>query len=761
MAISFQCGVCHKPYKAKEQMAGKRVRCKQCGSLVDVPVPADSLDPGLDLGALAGDAGGSSTELEAVGSAAGIDAPETTGAVKEITPTTTRMERAAGTTAMDLAGATPGGTARVRPSRAFTFAYADLLDTWVPHVLVWGGLLWILLQTLGEDGSGAWLGWVRFAVTLVIFWGIVVPISTYGVGQAARSMRFALPPGPLMRVAAIFSAPYVLGYVLWIVGREVPNLITGLFIGLILASFFLWLLLRLELREIAMTAVLSMVGFAISMVTAGILLFGLNWVVLLLLTKYEKTDAFPASPFGWQFAWAAPANSPNGSGPAVAGTGNSGPGGAGSAGRTPVLRPGPMGRNVAAGGDGTATAVNTGPFWGPKSPAAASRAKIAEVTMLDPIGTADEIIRPIAPGSGSVANPWLATVRRGTREDRVTRWALNGSGAPERKGEAVFGHDAAARDSYYLSMQGDQVGHMMTWPELIDVWSFDQGRSRQIRRPSADGTLEMLGLCAGDGVLMRVEKSRNGAPSRCRILVLDGTSGGERRSIELPESFVRWSGNVAVSPDGNWLAALAGDPNGWAQVWVYNLTDSSRDVQLPITGVRCPVSARGMAFSPNSRMVGCLMVNKGNALVVCGSTDRLSPGTFQHIKPGGFFPDEGPPADVPSSALENDAKGSLAQPYHALDFLADGSALLIDGDGIFDVDSGSLRGRLTDGQTRVPGTVKGQWVLDSRRVVLALEAASGQKRIAVVKLLTPAEIREQSKPPVNEPASEPAPVPAP
>jgi len=39
MAIEFQCPGCKKPYSVPENLAGKRVRCKSCGHVLDVPAP--------------------------------------------------------------------------------------------------------------------------------------------------------------------------------------------------------------------------------------------------------------------------------------------------------------------------------------------------------------------------------------------------------------------------------------------------------------------------------------------------------------------------------------------------------------------------------------------------------------------------------------------------------------------------------------------------------------------------------------------------
>ncbi len=45
MAISVSCGKCDKRYSVKDELAGKKFRCKECETLVAVPAPHDDDDP--------------------------------------------------------------------------------------------------------------------------------------------------------------------------------------------------------------------------------------------------------------------------------------------------------------------------------------------------------------------------------------------------------------------------------------------------------------------------------------------------------------------------------------------------------------------------------------------------------------------------------------------------------------------------------------------------------------------------------------------
>lgn len=50
MAITAQCGSCNKKFKANDTLAGKRVKCPQCGGAITIPVP----QPADSSGSMAG-----------------------------------------------------------------------------------------------------------------------------------------------------------------------------------------------------------------------------------------------------------------------------------------------------------------------------------------------------------------------------------------------------------------------------------------------------------------------------------------------------------------------------------------------------------------------------------------------------------------------------------------------------------------------------------------------------------------------------------
>ena len=44
MAIAISCGKCGKRYSVKDELAGKKIRCKECETLIAIPLPSDDDD---------------------------------------------------------------------------------------------------------------------------------------------------------------------------------------------------------------------------------------------------------------------------------------------------------------------------------------------------------------------------------------------------------------------------------------------------------------------------------------------------------------------------------------------------------------------------------------------------------------------------------------------------------------------------------------------------------------------------------------------
>src|SRR5207249_3730785 len=113
MAIVAECAVCGRKYQADDAMAGKRVKCKQCGHVFALPY--GGADPTVDFGALA--------ELERAyepeGGATSY-VPPPSGSAQIGAPALTRMARTGDADDYELEGVARGP----RPNTRFNFPYS-------------------------------------------------------------------------------------------------------------------------------------------------------------------------------------------------------------------------------------------------------------------------------------------------------------------------------------------------------------------------------------------------------------------------------------------------------------------------------------------------------------------------------------------------------------------------------------------------------------------------------------------------------------
>ena len=120
MAIVIRCNACGKQYNADDSMAGRRVKCRQCGNVMVVMRQAGDDDAGVDLEALA------KLEQSFAGHEGGGFGPVRTEPV---------LQRQAGTEGYDVHGERASAG---RPNYRFTFPLAKQIDQWSPVVLVVG-----------------------------------------------------------------------------------------------------------------------------------------------------------------------------------------------------------------------------------------------------------------------------------------------------------------------------------------------------------------------------------------------------------------------------------------------------------------------------------------------------------------------------------------------------------------------------------------------------------------------------------------------
>jgi len=208
--------------------------------------------------------------------------------------------------------------------------------------------------------------------------------------------------------------------------------------------------------------------------------------------------------------------------------------------------------------------------------------------------------------------------------------------------------------------------------------------------------------------------------------VWDAKTGGGRRPTPII-AHERTPGNLAISPDGRFLAVVARGPvppknEMLGQLYLYDMTPPMNRVprRLPIVNLdpRWPVRPSGVSFSPDGTKIGVLFEQDNNALLLCWDLSDSNKLIAEHTYPGGL---------LPSKDLPHAAEGGRIFTSGAIDWLSDGKTWLVYGTGLFDVATGRLVGQLG-----VRGSIAQRVIGDE--VHLISDAGGGERQLTVVKL---------------------------
>lgn len=611
MALQTACEHCGFSYSVKPDMAGKKVRCRNCGQVFAVNIggaeagadrPSQpSADQPSDLGLPALD----DLPMEAPAPSPYERNSESTRVMPAITTTESNMtggigsakssmERTGDPGTFDVAGGTPVA-ANLRPSTPYDFPFARELDYYGTKVLLWLLLLWAVWRAYAwvprlEEGlhQPDWSGILPAATILLLFAAVWLPIFALAMRKVAAAMKFALPPQHKTRAAALAAIPFALGGVFWFGGETTGTLITGIILGVAVAVPVAWFLYRLQEKEIPYAAVgLVAAGIGSTALTIAIYL-GANLAVNQAMIASVRDAQFHASPMGPDLSWDAP-NRPK-----------------------PVERPIPT---------PTRNAANTNQNTAPQIAAQGSVLTDIRAFSFDkPIDSA-----LFADGREDIIG--VVTAGRGGPE--VVRYHLTLAQAPlkgvqwgkvmlEDKFGAPFG-EGDARLSPDANSMAQLVG------ATFIVWSFQENKVIGRHRPPEWKPGDIIRVLAYDGTAGKAictHRTRNEfhvvtanfetkradpwyiAPLNAQL--------GEDRSKDLHSEM------VALSPDNSMLAVPVVDRNGDAAIRVYFSTPNARPVDHPISidfrGVDfrdAVLDPTGICFSPDSKQVAVAYGKKG------------------------------------------------------------------------------------------------------------------------------------------------------
>ena len=335
MPIQTQCDHCGHPYVARDELAGRRVRCRQCGLVFALTSPDNQVFL-AELDDNSGDAIQNS-DLSADDTAADFLSPppepaspyprrdqSETRAMPAVTTVQSNMAGGSDKSVMQRPEVDPGEfdfasdvsvSTGMRPSFAFNFPFAAELDVWLPRIILLLMIFWAGYQAWtwrpGPENPlfgitvqmPAWSGAVPLALLLIVFFAAWWPLYRGANRKASSALKFALPEGTRMRAAAMASVPFAMGVAFWFGGESTVTAAVGMILGTGLALMAGWFLLRLQDNELPFVAIALSVASVIATVLTCVLLVCFNMALGETLRAMHKTDLFAASPVGPGMAW--------------------------------------------------------------------------------------------------------------------------------------------------------------------------------------------------------------------------------------------------------------------------------------------------------------------------------------------------------------------------------------------------------------------------------------------------------------------------
>jgi hypothetical protein len=670
-------------------MAGRRVRCKHCGTTFQLPPNPTSADP-FEHHEEAMAAEGSS-----LGSVHGVlDEPPALAPQEPSSPQTTYPEAAPPRPTPEIAppfGDEPydpdadvdsvfqDAFQEYTPARGntpFVFPGSHLLDQWLPLVLVVISLAWLAYQIFNSlEKDPPWVGVVRMLVLLLAYTGIVFPLCLKGVRMAARTLNYDLPSGAPWRAFATFLLPVTIGCVVWLSSQSVPGFIFGTMMGLVVAMPVMWLLFRIRQDDAPVSLGYGAAAFGAAVLASAIVLVVLNLIVLGVIRGTKSQQTLAMSPFGPNFAWdvveavekppvkkspIATNTRPKKNEPVApttkvafsetpppAADGQTRPSQVQQAGETPIApstkasEPTPP-TNVAVGptppanqttGQPPTPPAATDSGAGPTSAASAYGPIVAEVIQrlsTDMTG----LIQPLLAGHA------VAVVRNGERqnEDVVELWD-SADWKPQRSKTFVRPGNNFA--NYQLSSDGALLARLTDFPfKAAQVYSFADNAllTPPIKLDPRAPTPYLAGYVAPGQLLMFFAN----AGAQSSVEIWDVNKVRRLKKIEVP-NLRSEAGSYTLSQDGKLLAAVTRDESGPAdapgRLEVYNLLTGALTRRITIDELQWNNGIRpsGISFNDQATKIAVLFEHQGQGLFLCWGNANDIP-LNQYVYPGGLIP---------------------------------------------------------------------------------------------------------------------------
>ncbi len=587
------CEHCGYTYESPPEMAGKRVRCRNCGQVfvISAAAPSEATAPDVEFPEVPTEEITSPFDRKS----------DTTHAMPAITTTESnmaggigsaksRMERTGDANAYELTTEAPGTL--LRPSTPFSFPFAGELDVWLPRLasllmLVWPAyLLWHWQPPLEEGQSyPAWAGLMPVIGVLLLFALIWLPFFALAMRKVGAALLFSLPSRRFIRAACLASLPFGMGVAFWIAGEGVTSMAIGVFLGTAVAVPAAWFLYRLNEQDIPYAAVALVVASLFATVISTLLYVGINMGVNHAITAIEKSADFAQSPMGPALSWQL-APKP-----------------------VTVSRP-PVARTKPA----TTVAKTTGTV----------EAEPFAATVVPLQGDVNGIVHPLTGGN------YIAAIGASTpAADSVTisQYSLD----PLKQLNSAIFASSVSQAGYAISPGGDLLARVTTFRGgMIQFWSFSQRRViGTVELGEEGGVPRLLGFLTDSSLLC---EWRDG------VYVLKTIDPLTRRqAMWTNNSADKHGAIVAVRPNLNLAVTTAKTPSKGTELRLYG---PGGQQPIPLTDA----DPNGLAISPDGSKVALAYEEKGQLQIVI--YQRPDGAVIaNHIFPGGLELNTADPKD--------------------------------------------------------------------------------------------------------------------
>lgn len=765
-------------------MAGRRVRCRDCGGVFALTADAAPSPPAPR-----------EADLKPARLPNGINAASPSGELADDAARAFRIPAPAATMpepresaeignpldAPDLAAADSDAVfaqafSEVRPAQRanyiHNFPYAYLLDRWVPPVAIGLSIGWLLLQiSLGNESGVGWAIALRIFLVAVGYLLIALPLGWLGMTIGCRWARFARPPSALRRVVAATLFPYALLVILWLLAGSLAGAIPGILVCLVVAGGLAWLLYRPSPDESLQSMAAAAVAFlgGVALCTAGLL--GVNAAAQSVARRSSPSVELVSSPVGPGLAWdvrppqepppAIVSREPNppvpdpveppaatlpspmpspapATRPAIA-----------SPAPLPATRPsrpttmanlppdplessglfGPGTRSSTPPADDPApqpppavAPTPTGDSFGDRI-AAARSPLVEKVIAAADLGAFERVVFPATP------SPLVLIVRRAEGAEAIELWNLSTLTRVGSRLSPATDQQDPVTGNYAVSPDGQLVVRIGSFPTLgLDLISFaDAAAPPHLPFPKAYGQARLVGFIDTGRVLVRWEEGE-----KTSLQVVDMKRQGFAKVIDLATT--AWSpANVAIHPEGRLFAAIVvtttASGQTQAELFVADL-QAGQSRRVPVLGIdrQWAASPTGICFAADGRKLAILYERESRAAVLWLAIDpRALPGSLQQFR-----------VIIPPEVGTTPPDESAVPPTGRLESLNGGTAWLVGGNAVIDAETGKSRGLL--GVPELLGARAAQ------AGIVIVRDDEGQRRLVILKL---------SPPPATQPATAP------